>query len=819
MRRSVDAERIGPGLDTGLGLTSVEAAERLRRFGRNDIVESHALSWVGLLKDTAGDPMLWFLLATALLFLALGDLIEAIILFIAILPLAGMDLFLHRRTRASTEGLASRLTARTVVKRDGHEQEIAATDLVPGDLVLLRSGQNIPADGLILRCDALQVDESILTGEAFPVRKEAVALSAFTVPSVTLDSRHWAFAGTRLLAGSGEMRVTHTGGASLYGEVVRSANAGMREQTPLQLAVAKLVRLLVVGAVALCGLLFAVRWWQGFGLVDATLSALTLAVAALPEEFPVVFTFFLGVGVYRLAQRHALVRRAVAVENIGRVSCICTDKTGTITLGELRLAHVFPAAGIDEAGLLVLAGLASRSDSGDPIDTAILQAQTQGQAGGELVRTFPFAEDRRRETNIWRRSDGTLAAMTKGAPETILAMCTLGSSEREAWRAQVAALAAEAHKVIACAVVDLVPGWHDGEPDRELRFAGLLAFEDPVRESVPEAIAQCRAAGIHVVMITGDHAATATAVAREIGLGGGEPRTLEADSLAAWPQDLREIDVIARALPAQKVDVVRALQAAGEIVAVTGDGVNDVPALQIADIGLAMGERGTRSAREVSAIVLLDENFRTIIRAIVEGRQLFRNLKLSFAYLIMLHIPLVVTAALVPLAGFPLLYLPIHIVWLELILHPTALLAFQDLPAGAALVREPGRREARFFNRREWGVMLVAGGGNAVLILLGYIWILDSGATVEHARALVMALLALVSVSLLTVLSGLRSAAARWIAVLTLLPSLVMIQLPGLAEYLHVQPLHAVDWAVVGGCALLVAAVAMLGRFRNADHG
>ncbi|MGV3591564.1 MAG: cation-transporting P-type ATPase, partial [Gammaproteobacteria bacterium] len=278
MRRSVDAERIGPGLDTGLGLTSVDAAERLRRFGRNDIVESHALSWVGLLKDTAGDPMLWFLLATALLFLALGDLVEAIILFVAILPLAGMDLFLHRRTRASTEGLASRLTARTVVKRDGHEQEIAATDLVPGDLVLLRSGQNIPADGLVLRCEALQVDESILTGEAFPVRKEAVALSAFTAPSVTLDSRHWAFAGTRLLAGSGELRVTHTGGASLYGEVVRSANAGAREQTPLQLAVAKLVRLLVVGAVALCALLFAVRWWQGFGLVDATLSALTLAV-------------------------------------------------------------------------------------------------------------------------------------------------------------------------------------------------------------------------------------------------------------------------------------------------------------------------------------------------------------------------------------------------------------------------------------------------------------------------------------------------------------------------------------------------------------
>ena len=320
-------------------------------------------------------------------------------------------------------------------------------------------------------------------------------------------------------------------------------------------------------------------------------------------------------------------------------------------------------------------------------------------------------------------------------------------------------------------------------------------------------------------MVTGDHPATAGAVAREIGLGRGNPTVIESNQLETFLQqstaDLKRVDVIARAVPQQKLDLVRGLQAAGEVVAVTGDGVNDVPALQAADIGLAMGERGTRSAREVAAIVLLDDNFRTIIRAIAEGRQLFRNLKLSFAYLLMIHIPLVLTAALIPLSGYPLLYLPIHIVWLELIIHPTALLAFQNLPATGKLSAVSPRRRARFFTRWEWMVIATVGSLTTLMIISGYERSLGVGYQVEHARAMTLVTLSLASVMLTIVLGGASSVMSRILACATIALTLLLVQVPGLAMLLHLTPLHVDDLSLGFLGALCIAAIAALGRFRR----
>jgi Ca2+-transporting ATPase len=553
----------------------------------------------------------------------------------------------------------------------------------------------------------------------------------------------------------------------------------------------------------------------------------TLAVAALPEEFPVVFTFFLGVGVYRLAQRKALVRRAVVVENIGRVSCICSDKTGTITEGKLHLAHYYPNHDFSEEQLLVVAAMASRKETGDPLDLAIfrtLEALPAGNSsiGGSAISTFPFTEDRKRETTVWSDDNGVLLAMTKGAPETVFNMCLFTEGERTRWQAQVVELAESGHKVIACAQRDISESvWAGGEPDRGFKFSGLLAFEDPVRGGVSEAIQNCRQGGIHIIMVTGDHPATAAAVAREIGLGQGKPAVIEADQLHKLleknPQDLKKVDVIARAVPSQKLDLVRALQSIGEIVAVTGDGVNDVPALQAADVGLAMGERGTRSAREVAAIVLLDDNFRTISRAIAEGRQLFRNLKLSFAYLLMIHIPLVLTAALIPLVGYPLLYLPIHIIWLELIIHPTALLVFQELPASESLSPVKKTQRLRFFSRREWLVIAVVGILMTLLIIAGYERSLGVGREVEHARAMTMATLSFASAMLTIVLSGFSSRMSRIVVVVTIVLSLLLVQVPVLASLLHLTPLHIDDLLLSFMVALGIAVVAYFGRFGR--HG
>jgi Ca2+-transporting ATPase len=340
-----------------------------------------------------------------------------------------------------------------------------------------------------------------------------------------------------------------------------------------------------------------------------------------------------------------------------------------------------------------------------------------------------------------------------------------------------------------------------------------------VRDGVAEAIQSCREGGIHVLMVTGDHPATATAVARDIGLGGNSPRVIEAQYLeTALPQKdgtfLATVDVVARAVPSQKLSLVRSLQAAGHIVAVTGDGVNDVPALQAADVGLAMGERGTRSAREVAAIVLLDDNFRTIIRAIAEGRQLFRNLQLSFAYLLMIHIPLVITAALIPLAGFPLLYLPIHIVWLELMIHPTAILVFQELPGSDRLQRLPRHPRLRFFTAWEWLVIAVVGTLVTVIMVGGYYQSVGIGQDIAHARAMALATLTATSAMLTTILSGLRTATARLIVLLTLGLSALLIQTPGLAALLHLQPLQVNDWLRALGGALIASACALLARFR-----
>jgi Ca2+-transporting ATPase len=825
MTRRLPLDRLrGPLADTG-GLSQAQAEEQRRRFGRNDITEVGGHPWLDVLRDTASDSMIWFLVGTGVLYAALGERVEAATLLLAVLPLIGMDAVLHWRTQASTAGLRSHLAATATVLRAGAPTCIPASDVVPGDLALVEAGEAFPADGVVVGGGELQVEESALTGESYPVRKRPLAAMPADDSEVAVEAVHWGLAGTRVLTGRAALRVVFTGGETLYGEIVRSARSGAHERTPLQAAIANLVAVLIVAATVMCVILAIVRVRQGHGWVDAVVSALTLAVAALPEEFPLVFTFFLGVGVYRLAGRQALVRRAVSVENIGRVSCICSDKTGTITEGRLRLTHLLPADGFDEARLLELAAIASRRRGDDPLDSAIQHAAAaRGVVPAvEDIERIPFSEDTRRETAIVRAARppaGGVLAASKGSAEVIFDMARLDAAERARWDARAAALAAAGHKVIACAWQPLDgERWAGGEPQHGYHFAGLLCFEDPVREGVAGAIAVCRQAGIHTVMVTGDHPLTARAVAGEIGLGGAAPEVITAAEmercLAAGEGDrLDTVHVIARAVPSQKLRLVQALQRRGQIVAVTGDGVNDVPALQAADVGIAMGERGTRSAREVASIVLLDDNFRTIVRAIAEGRQLFRNLQLSFAYLLMIHIPLVITAALIPLSGYPMLYLPIHLVWLELIIHPTALLVFQELPTTAGLTPATGGRVARFFSNADWLRILLVGVALTVIVTAGYARSLGAGSNVEHARAMVLAVLTMASAVLTAALSGLRTGTARCVAAATAGLSVGLIQIPAASRTLHMEPLHADDWGLAVAAAVLVGLPVLLRRRR-----
>ncbi len=822
--RKVPLERLEQLWDSERSLTTQQADERRAQFGTNDIVESAPHPWWGLIQDTAKDPMLWFFAGTSALYAFVGQHTEALTLLAAILPLLGMDVYLHRRTQASTEGLKGRLATTATAFRNGIETSIPSAALVPGDLIRVSSGEPIPADGLFVAASEVQVDESALTGEAYPVAKRPVVTVPRDGKEPQVDEVHWACAGTRLLTGHARIRIVFTGQETIYGEIVRSAVHGLHDSTPLQKAIGSLVRLLLFAAIVVCVLLAGIRLYQGHTWLDALISAVTLATAAIPEEFPVVFTFFLGVGVYRLAQRQALVRRAVTVENIGRVSCICSDKTGTITEGRLHLAHALSAAPSDEPRLLSIACLAARSDSGDPMDEAILRRENDSgvdSASTPRVATFPFTEDRKRETAIIPSDGGQLTVASKGAAEVILSMCRLTDDERNAWQAKIKELAAGAHKVIAVASrttnesIDV-----SCEPDRDFDFEGLLAFEDPVREGVREAIRACQVAGIHPIMVTGDHPLTAHAVAIEVGIGGPDPRVISGDELEQFVSsgrggELREVDVIARAKPGQKLMLVNALQLAGEIVAVTGDGVNDVPALQAADIGVAMGERGTRSAREVASIVLLDDNFRTIVGAIAEGRQLFRNLQLSFQYLLMIHIPLVLTATLIPLAGYPLLYLPVHVVWLEILIHPTAMLVFQESAPKTLVRKDRSPGTAKFFSLGQWLMLVATGLVIAVIVSAGYLRSLEGIGNVEHGRAMALATLTVTSAFVTAALSHLRTRAA-WVMFLgTLASSFLLIQTPKLDALLHLTPLHWDDWALAMLAGLGVATIPLGLEFWN----
>jgi Ca2+-transporting ATPase len=812
MMRPVPSARVAGVTMPQNNLSAADVARRRADFGANNILQAPVSSWLDLLRDTLRDPMLWFLVITSGLFLVIAEYREAFILALAILPLAGMDVYLHRRTQASVASLGGRLAVSSQVMRDNRLQTVASTELVPGDLVVLQASDYVPADGIVVSSQDVQIDESALTGEAFPIRKYPLA-TQLPVTDTTVADQSWCFAGTRLLTGNLQLRIIFTGNDTLYGEIVSVALHGRHEKTPLQLAIANLVTLLLVAAAILCLLVAWVRWIQGFGLLDAIVSAMTLAVAALPEEFPVVFTFFLGVGVYRLAQRRALVRRAVAVENIGRISTICTDKTGTITLGQLGLTHVYPAINFDTETVLQVAASASRRDSSDPLDNAIFaQAKLTTETSHHVV-SFPFTEDRKRETAIIRDKNNAFLAVVKGAPEVVINQCNLTNAAIQTCIASANQLAAEGHKVIACArrIFDMADVT-DTEPVTDFEYAGLIAFEDPVREGVADSIRQCRLAGIHVIMITGDHPLTARAVALQLGIGGDNPRVVtaaEIESHARLEIDLQQIDVIARSIPSQKLHFVKKLQAAGEIVAVTGDGVNDVPALQIADVGIAMGERGTQAAREVAAVVLLDDNFRTIVRAIAEGAQLFKNLRLSFAYLLMVHMPLVVSAAVIPLAGFPLLYLPVHIVWLELIIHPTALLVFQQLADTDGLPHKKHRAQTGFFNRSEWIVIAVVGILLTLMLVGGYVFSLGAGRNIEHARSMALAILCSGSAWLTVSLGGLKSHVSRIITVLVFASALILIQSP-LSIMLHLEPLHINDWLIALAGSGLIAVLARI---------
>ncbi|MBS1653257.1 MAG: cation-translocating P-type ATPase [Bacteroidetes bacterium] len=730
------------------GITNRQATELLQRFGYNELPSAKPKTIWQTLGEVIKEPMFLLLLGCGSLYLSLGDYTEGLVLLGSILVIIFISFFQQRKTERSLEALKQLSSPRALVIREGKEIRIAGREVVPSDLVLLQEGDRVPADALLLDSTNLVLDESLLTGESVAVTK--MAGSAGEEPGRV-------FSGTLVLRGKGRAIVTATGTATQIGKIGVSLQAIVQDSTRLQREMKMLIRnLFLAGAVISIGVVAAFYFSRG-DFRESLLTGLASAMAILPEEFPVVLTVFLALGAWRLSKISVLTRKPSAIETLGSATVLCSDKTGTITQNKMKLSVLhLDGQTIQRAdfatdpgkvqGLLEVLFLASLANSIDPMEKEIIsEYQKYGRHAEaiKLVKEFPLDNELLAMTRLVEKENGEFTACAKGAPEAIWRLCRLPKTEIEKYAEIVQQLARSGYRVLAAAEDDAPPAkLPGGQSGFRFTFKGLVGFEDPIRPEVPGAIRQCNQAGIKVIMITGDYPATAESIAGQVGLPrpglvltGAELREMEQEELR---ERIKDTHVFARILPEQKLRIIEALKANGEIVAMTGDGVNDAPALKAADIGVAMGLKGTDVAREAASLVLLDDNFASIVRAIRSGRKIFDNLQKAMSYIIAIHIP-IIGLVLLPafFSGLPVLLLPLHIVFMELIIDPVCSVAFESEEEEKEIMQRPPRRpDELFFGWHKMAFSLVKG-----LLLLGmvmgvYFISIREGHTAGEVRAI-----------------------------------------------------------------------------------
>jgi Ca2+-transporting ATPase len=796
------------------GLSSDEAAERLRLHGANRFrPEGQAVRLLEFLK-TLFDPMAVMLILAAVTYFLLGDRRDGVILLVALIPVLGVDVAMELRSREALKKLAQSMQPRARVIRDGTEREIPTEELVPGDLLLLKEGEKVPADGVLLHCANLSMDESQLTGESEPQAKRARGEKAETGG---FEEETLFFAGALVATGHAYGEILRTGMGTRFGQIARLVAEEEMEPTPLQKKTTRLVRKLGLAASAVVVGVLGLELLRGMDLPTSFLSAVSLGIAAFPEEFPLVFTLFLSLGAWRLSKQGVLIKRLTSVETLGSTTVICVDKTGTLTQGVFALeSHLPLGPSGSEAEVLEASVLACELFPADPMEKAVWEhAKQHGidiprlEKEWKLVFDYDFDPVGKHMSHVWRKG-GTWRITAKGSLEGILEHCAIPASEREAAERENARLASQGARVLA--VASREAGSFSGkreDDERDLRLLGLLAFRDPVRPDVARAVDLCQRAGIHIKIITGDHLLTAHAVADAVGIAHEPEGLINASDLTGLsPEDFaRKVGkgvVFARVQPEQKHAIVEALRKAGEVVAMTGDGINDAPALKKADIGIAMGLKGTDVARASADMVLLEDSFAAIERTVFEGRRIFVNIQRAFYFLLAFHVPIVGVALFCPLAGFPLLFMPVHLVWLEMIIHPISALVFEAEPAPPDIMTRPPRDpRAELLPRRPVTVSIISGILLTGATLFLFIDRLPEG--VVYARGAGMAVLILGSLLLVWAERAVDRPWWRvpfprtfrfwtvWLSVAVSLP--LILEIPVLAGVFQVAPLPPAEWA------------------------
>jgi Ca2+-transporting ATPase len=842
-----------PESERRTGLSEVAAAERLRSEGYNDLPTAKRRGLVAIAAEVLREPMFLLLVACGAVYILLGDPREALMLLGFVVLITGMTLYQEQKTERALEKLRDLASPRALVIRDGQQRRIPGREVVRDDLFLLEEGDRVAADGVVLSATNLAVDESLLTGESVPVRKTEAGGSAALRPPGG-DDLPFVYSGTLVVHGHGLARALATASRTALGKIGKALKEVATEETPLQAETRRVVRLLAVGGAFLC-VVVAVAYGLTRGhWLNGLLASLTLAMAIIPNEFPVVLTLFLSLGAWRLSRTHLLTRRVPAVETLGAATVLCVDKTGTLTLNQMSVAALdadgrhldlstpLPGELPEEYHSLVEFGiLASQRDGLDPIDRAIKRLGQLYLAKTEhlhddwsLVQEYPLSRQLLALSRVWRSHDGRdYVIAAKGAPEAIADLCHFDERRLRELKASIARLTDRGLRVLGVArsrfrPIELPAQQHDFD----FEFLGLVGFEDPVRPTAPEAIRECRTAGIRIVIITGDYPATAAHVARHVGLPSGTiviGPELEAMDDATLRRRLASIDIFARVIPEQKLRLVNAFKASGEIVAMTGDGVNDAPALRAAHIGLAMGQRGTDVAREAAALVFLDDDFSSLVRGIRQGRTIFDNLSRAMTYVLAIHVPIAGLSLLPLVFHWPLILLPIHIAFLHLVIDPGCSVVFEAEPAAHDLMRRPPRNPREpLFGRRTVGFSLLQGLVTFAVLALLYGFVLRHGPGEFEARALAFTALIVANVGLIltnrswsrTAISmvRVRNPALWWVTGGASAFLALVLSIPSARELFRFSPVHPDDLAICVVAGLIPVLLFELVKMMRSSH-
>ena len=825
------------------GLTSAEVAVRQAANGFNEISAGERRSLFRIAVEVLREPMFLLLLGAGSIYLLMGDVHEALILLGFVLVIMGITIFQERRTEKTLDALRDLSSPRALAIRDGQPARIPGREVVCDDILIISEGDRVPADARVLSAHELAADESLLTGESVAVSK-TLPVSAQVADVKSSGEEIFLFAGTLVTSGQGMVRVTAIAAATELGRIGKSLQSIDRETSPLQLELGLLTRRLAVIGIALCLIVTLLYVAILGGWLAGLLAGITLAMGILPQEIPVILIIFLAFGARHIARQRVLTRKLSAIETLGETTVLCVDKTGTLTqnrmavaalsVGENRL-NVDNQAALGELPeqyheLLEYCVLASEIEPHDPMEQAFHRLAQDYLANTEhlhddwdLAREYELSPELLAMSHLWRvPGNRHHAVATKGAPEAIADLCHLSEQEKQRIAAQATEMADRGLRVLGIAkAAHQGNAWPAIQHDFDFEFLGLVGLADPLRPEVPAAVEECRQAGIWVGMITGDHPRTALAIAASASIDAASILTgarLEQLGAAGLAERIGNVCVFARVTPRQKLAIVEALKGNGEIVAMTGDGVNDAPALKSAHIGIAMGKRGTDVAREAASLVLLDDDFGAIVHAIRLGRRIFRNLRQAMIYTLAVHVPIIGLSILPLLFGLPLLLAPIHIAFLELVIDPACSVIFEAEKAdGQVMLRPPRSPLERLVSLPHITLSLLQGALTTLAVVLVYWVSLKSGIATEEARGMAFVTLVIANSMLIfstrSVIAGLGGAfrgispVSYWVLGATALGLVAITGVPMLAEPFAFAPTSWDRW--LAACGIGVSAFAL----------